>query len=214
MATKARFLKAADNSRPFKAHRYDVFGLKVDRSITLFGCNPLNTWVLLEADSTVVSYCERPLVIPDVKPKRVVDFWVNFLDREELWILQRQGEFGEDDYPASAMPAFLAWASSHGMAVRFMRPVEPTERITYLDNWGRILRDLSANRRFVSPAMVERVRSCVMAPRPISTLPDLFPDDDPVLLRTAAFFLVHAGKLRCVNIEEVPLGPASIMEPA
>ena len=86
MVTKVRFLKAADNSRPFKGHRYDVFGLKVDRSITLFGRNSLNTWVLLEADSNVVSYCERPLVIPDVKPKRVVDFWVNFLDREELWI--------------------------------------------------------------------------------------------------------------------------------
>lgn len=213
MATKARFLKAADNSRPFKGHRYDVFGPKVDRSIALFGRNPLNAWVLLEADSTVLSYCERPLVIPDIKPKRVVDFWVSFLDREELWILQRQSEFGEDDYPANAMPAFITWASSHGMVVRFMRPVDSTERITYLDNWGRIIRDLSANRRFVPPPMVERVRSCFTVPRPISTLSDLFPDEDPVLLRTAAFFLVHIGKLRCVNINDHPLGPASMLGP-
>lgn len=73
MATTARFLKAAANSRPFKSHRYDVFGLKIERSLTLFGRAPLNAWILLEADATVISYCERPLIVPDTKPERLVE---------------------------------------------------------------------------------------------------------------------------------------------
>lgn len=212
MATTAQFLKAADNSRPFKSHRYDVFGLKIDRSLTLFGRTPLNAWTLLEADSTVISYCERPLIVPDTKPKRLVDFWVRFRDREELWILLRHNQLDANTEPHDAMPAFATWAASNKMAVRFVKPIDPVERKTYLDNWGRIIRELSANRRFVSPAMVERVRECFATPRPVAALTDLFADEDPALLRTAALSLVHAGRVRCADIDTQPLGPASILE--
>jgi hypothetical protein len=212
MATTARFLKAADNSRPFKSHRYDIFGLKIDRSLTLFGRTPLNAWILLEADSAVISYCERPLIVLDTKPKRLVDFWVRFRDREELWILLRHSQLGANTEPHEAMPAFATWAASNKMAVRFVKPIDPVERKTYLDNWGRIIRELSANRRFVSPAMVERVRECFATPRPVAALTGLFPDEDPALLHTAAFSLVHTGRVRCADIDTQPLGPASILE--
>jgi hypothetical protein len=211
MATKVRFSTAADNTRPFKSHRYDVFGLKLARNITLFGQVALNAWIALEADPDVVSYCERPLVIPDIKPKRVVDFWVGFSDREELWVLQRSAQ----DAPAAPMdviPAFATWASSERMPVRFIEPVDPITQHTYLDNWGRIIRDLSANRKYVPGAMVNRVRSCFTNPRPLSTLSGLFPDDDPVLLRTAAYSLIHNGNLRCSDIDQAPLGPATLLE--
>lgn len=214
MATTARFLKAADNSRPFKSHRYDVFGLKIDRSLTLFALAPLNAWILLEADSTVISYCERPIIVPDTKPKRLVDFWVRFRDREELWVLLRDSQLGAKPEPHDEIPAFATWAASNKMAVRFVKPIDPVERKTYLDNWGRIIRELSANRRFVSPGMVERVRECFATPRPVAALTGLFPDEDPALLRTAAFSLVHTGRLHCANIDTQPLGPASILEAA
>jgi hypothetical protein len=212
MATTARFLKAADNSRPFKSHRYDIFGLKIDRSLTLFGSAPLNAWILLEADPTVISYCERPLIVPDTKPKRLVDFWVRFRDREELWILLRHSQPDTNTEPHDAMPAFATWAASNKIAVRFVKPIDPVERKTYLDNWGRIIRELSANRRFVSTAMVERVRECFATPRPIAVLTGLFPDEDPALLHTAAFSLVHAGRLRYADIDALPFGPASLLE--
>ena len=214
MATKVRFSTAADNTRPFKSHRFDVFGLKLARNVTLFGQAALNTWIALEADPEVVSYCERPLVIPDVKPKRVVDFWVGFNDREELWLLQRFGTQDDPTNPMDVIPAFATWASSQRMPVRFIEPADAVAQRTYLDNWGRIIRDLSANRKYVSGAMVNRVRSCFADPRPLSALPGLFPDDDPVLLRTAAYSLIHNGNLRCSDIDQVPLGPATLLETA
>lgn len=214
MATKARFLKAADNSRPYKSHRYDVYGLKIDRSVTLFGRTPLNTWVHLEANPAVISYCERPLIVPDIKPKQVVDFWVRFHDREELWILLRPSESDADPNPHAAMPAFATWAASNKMAVRFIQPIDPREQLTYIDNWGRIIRELSANRRFVSPALVARVRECIGTSRSMAALISFFPEEDPVLLRAAAFSLLHAGMLRCTDINTQPLGSASILEAA
>lgn len=212
MATKARFLTAADNTRPYKCHRYDVFGPKVARSITLFGQAPLNAWIALEADPTVVSYCERPLVIPDVKPKRIVDFWVRFRDREELWVLLRSSTLNSQVDPAEVVPAFATWALSQRMPLHFIEPADPIGQRVYLDNWGRIIRDLSANRKYVPAAMVERVHTTFTAQRPLSTLPGLFPEEDPVLLRTAAFALIHTGSLRCSDIEQVPLGPATLLE--
>ena len=212
MATTTRFLEAVDNSRPYKSHRYDVFGLKIGRGMTLFGRTALDVWVLLESQPSVISYCERPLVVPDTRPKRVIDFWVRFQDREKLWIVLRSRELDSNSNPSDTMPAFTTWAASKKLIVRFIDPVDSVARITYLDNWGRILRELSSSGRFVTPAMRQRVRECIDTERPMGALNGLLPDVDPVLLRTAAFSLVHSGQIRCTNIAEQPLGPASILE--
>ena len=136
MKAMARFLKPADNTRPYKSHRYDPFGLKIDRNVTLFCRAPLNAWVLLEANPDVLSYCERPLLVPDTKSKRVVDFWVGYRDGEELWILMRATEMDRNAEPQDVMPAFATWAATNKMPVRFIQPVDEVEQMTFLDNWA------------------------------------------------------------------------------
>lgn len=69
------FKKAADHTRPYGSHRYDVFAPKLRRFVTLFGSDALDAWIVLESDPSVISYCERPLVAPGATPKRIVDFW-------------------------------------------------------------------------------------------------------------------------------------------
>jgi hypothetical protein len=211
MASKARFLKAADNTRPYKSHRYDVFGLKIERQLTLFGQAPLKTWVALEAEPSVVAYCERPLVVPDVSPRRVVDFWVRFGDREELWLLEREKDRNGGSDPKQLMPALTGWGTTNGVSVRFVPPVRH-EKDVYLDNWGRIIRELSANRRFVSRGLCEEVRARLELPISLACLTALFPAEDPVLVRTAAFALMHSGRARCSDIHAQRIGPASTLE--
>nr|WP_315249443.1 hypothetical protein [uncultured Duganella sp.] len=206
-----RFLTPADNSRPYKSHRYDVFGLKVEREVTLFGAHALMAWIRLEADPLVRTYCERPLVIPDIKPKRVVDFWVDYQGKQQLWLLRRPRE-ADLASPEQALPAFATWAASNGLELRFVGSDEGGPPL-YLDNWGRILRDLAANRRFVSAVLKARILENFTSARPLSSLSGMFPDEDPVLLRSATYQLLHNGKLRCSNLDQMPLGPASVMEP-
>lgn len=208
----ARFLTPADNSRPYKSHRYDVFGLKVEREVTLFGANALMAWVRLESDPLVRTYCERPMVIPDTKPKRVVDFWVDCHGKQQLWLIKRPRE-ADLTSPEQALPAFATWAASNGLELRFITNDNNGGPPLYMDNWGRILRDLAANRRFISTVLKARVLDTFTSARPLSSLSGMFPDEDPVLLRSAAYQLLHNGKLRCLNLDLLPLGPGTVMEP-
>ena len=211
MTTKARFLKAADNTRPFKSHRYDVFGLKINRPLTLFGRAQLNGWISLENNPTVESYCERPILVPDTKPKRVVDFWVRHGRKEYLWILQRPGEIDTESSPQVVMPAFCTWAVSQQMNVQFINPSNFDNQTIFLDNWGRMIRDLAANKRFVSTTLINQVRESIQNAKSISSLESVFPNEDPVLIKTAAFALIHSGQVCCLDLDNTPLGPQSML---
>jgi hypothetical protein len=118
IVTNLRFPKPISNFRPYKSHRFDVFGLKVNRNLTLFSPAVLNTWLQLEADPLVLSYCERPTAIPDTASKRVVDFWVAYSNREELWLLESNKAHRSADGPEKTLPAFSAWATSQRLFVR------------------------------------------------------------------------------------------------
>ena len=210
MATTARFVKAEDNSRPHKSHRYDVFGPKIERNLTLFGLAQVHTWLLLESDPSVLSYCERPMVAPETKPKLVIDFWAGYAGRDELWIVSRNPAPAADI--GTAMPAFAQWADANKYKVRQLSPPGAVEDKVYLDNWGTIVRELSANRRYLKPALLQSVREILEQPRPIAALCSLMPHEDPVLVRVAAYSLLHSGFASCVDIAVMPLGPASLLE--
>ncbi|MDP1656056.1 MAG: hypothetical protein Q8K91_02860 [Hylemonella sp.] len=69
------FSTPLDIKRPYGSFRFDVFSLKADRRMTLYGKAALCQFIELESDFEVTALCERPLLIPDIKPKRLVDFW-------------------------------------------------------------------------------------------------------------------------------------------
>jgi hypothetical protein len=206
VADSARFPRAVDNTRPYKSHLYHVFGPKINRSLSLYHLRHIDTWLLLESDPAVISYCERPLVIPDAKPKRVVDFWVGFEDRDELWLVSPEDE---PDIPAPSA-GLVKWADANRCLVRSIKPPEESARV-YLDNWGMIVRDLSSNRRYLTPALINAVRSTLEHARPILALCQLLHDHDPVLVRSALYHLMHTGTAICTDIASRPIGPASIV---
>lgn len=210
MATTARFVKAADNTRPFKSHRYDVFGPKIQRMLTLFNRTQVDAWLLLESDPLVLSYCERPIVVPDVKPKLLVDFWVGYAKREELWIARRNTAATSD--LQTVPPTFAAWAKANRLSLRQFPPSDQAPSKLYLENWGVIVRDLSANRRYVKPKLLKAVQEVLELPRPIAAICNLLPEEDPVLVRVAAYSLLHSGTALCADISNVPLGPSSLVQ--
>jgi hypothetical protein len=210
MATTARFFKAADNTRPYKSHRYDVFGPKIQRMLTLFNRHQVDAWLLLESDPLVLSYCERPMVVPDTKPKLVVDFWACYAGRDELWLADRSVDADSDIQ--TSLPAFSQWAQANNYTLRQYRPPDQSTNKVYLDNWGAIIRDLSANRRYLKPKLLKSVQEVLEQPRPIAAICNLLPQEDPVMVRVAAYSLLHSGAAVCADISHRPLGPASLVE--
>lgn len=214
MVSKPRFPKAADNARPYNSHRYDVFGPKIRRTLALYGRDRLDVWTLLEADPNVDAYCERPIVIADMRPKRVIDFWVRRNNREELWFLLRPDDCSTPEETAWLPSAFRTWAASQDLHLAPFDPVSLSDRKIFLDNWGHVIRYLAVNGKLVRAALVDQVYEATDRPRTLHGLEACFSSDDPILVRTAAFSLLHCGKFRCVDISLKPLGPDSVFEAA
>jgi hypothetical protein len=112
LSQSLRFPAAVDNRRPFGCHRYVVRSPKIGRRVTLFGEAALNAWISIEANPQIAAFCERPAVSRSQKPARVVDFWVQLPNAEELWLLRR-GREPQEDPGSSIAPSFRSWAQDH-----------------------------------------------------------------------------------------------------
>jgi hypothetical protein len=206
------FESAADHTRPYGSHRYDVFAPKLGRAVTLFGREALDAWTVLESDPAVITYCERPLVVPKTTPKRVVDFWTSTKDGGQFWVLLRPSEVDEDMEP-NLSPEFCSWSTSGQHAVNLIRPDSLGVNKNLLDNWGWIIRDLSAFGRLVDKKFVDAVRTAIASPINLARLETEFLERDPILVRVAVFSLIHRGQVLCRSLGDARICPSTVIEP-
>jgi hypothetical protein len=212
MPPEPRFLKAADNTRPHNSHRYDVFAPKLNRPLTLFGKTALDAWTFLESDPDVQSYCERPLVIPDTKPKRIVDFWVEKKASTEFLFLLSPAEIAKGFGDSSSIPAFNAWSKNNRTTIKFINPVDFSRQKFWLINWGWIIRDLSAFGKYIPINLLDDMLELIRIEMSFENLELHFVDIDPVLVRIAAYHLLHNGRAICPSIRLGYVGPSSMIK--
>lgn len=211
MLPPARFERPATDTRKKKGDRYDVFGVKINRPMTLFGRPALLAWTSLEANPMVDMYCERPVVIPGTA--RVVDFWVRTKDSEYFIILLTPSELASKEQP-SLPTKVQVWVDTSSTTVVLMDPSEDERRAVFLENWGSIIRDLSAFSRYVPNALAEEVLKAIRKNVSIEQLEQDFGDEDPVLVRIAAFCLLHQGRVLCPQLEKFELNSSMTFAPA
>ena len=207
------FSSATDNSRPFGSHRYDVYGPKIGRRLFLYGELPLNGFTAIESDPDISSYCERPVVITELKPRRVVDFWVQRGQSGELWLLLRPSEWKWLDRKHQPSEAFHAWAEDQGLEIKLITPEKIGAGSILLGNWGEILRYLSANTKYTDPLLISKVLESCHDEISIKALQERLPEEDPVILRTAIYTLLHKGMLISKDLIEKRLGPQTSVRP-
>ncbi|MCA9130976.1 MAG: hypothetical protein KDB22_28020 [Planctomycetales bacterium] len=208
---KLRFTAPADNSRPYGSHRFDTFCIKVGRRATVFGDLCLSALIRLEIDPSVLAYCERPMVLEDLKPKRVVDFWVKRTSGEELWFLLRPSEKAWPTGTGGPGKAFSTWASAQNLTVVLC----PRGDIALSDvarrNWTHILCYLNANRTYVDTRLTEKVHLLCRNEISIKEIQNQLQEEDPVLVRTALFLLMYEGRVVSPQIESVPIGAETVV---
>ena len=213
MGSVPRFKESAFNRRPYGAHRYDVYAPKLQRQVTLLGRQALDLWTTLEADPQVLSYCERPLIIPDSRPQRAFDFWVQRPHGEELLILLRDDDpdTGDQTSPTVNVRA-LAKSSVDGMPIMCVDPKDMARYLTALANWGIIIRDLAAFQRFVPEPLCRELREALGSGKTIAQLQSELTDFDSSTVRLAVFVLLHRGQAACKQLAAQPLGPHHLIE--
>ena len=211
MSQVLRFEAAEDNHRPFGSHRYVVWSPKIRRRLSLFGEAALNAWINIEANPQIVAFCERPAVSRSQKPARVVDFWVQLRSTEELWFVRRRREPHED--PGSSIaPSFRSWAKDNGLTLRYFEPHDLILSEPLARNWGIVLRYLTANRTLIDKEILERVKGACNPAIALRALEQHCGDEDPVIVRAAAFTLLQQGVLRSHEFGATPIGPSMQFE--
>jgi hypothetical protein len=211
------YARPADDRRPHGSNRFDVFSLKAGRRLTLFGWGPLWQWVLLEADPSVTDLCERPLAIPDTRPRRVVDFWAASGPSDRLILLIRSDDPISGAKRRAQLAAFVSWAAEGRCTVEErLVPEMTTARRNWLDNWIGMLQHCSSYR--VPGEALDCVGSRLREPMSIGQLIDTAVGDGVSLdrdsLRVAVYELVRRGCARIPDLEAARLSDAHLIEPA
>lgn len=185
-------------ARPRGAHRFEAFSPKLARRVMFYWRPSVEMWLLLEADSAVISFCERPGYVLIDGRRRLAEFWVRYVEREEL-ILLDDSAFADDtqaarhDLDGQAYPVRRV-ASSELAAARM-----------WIDNWQRMLPYLVANRGLVAPTLLEAIERFLVQPQRLLAIEREFSTGDPVLVRAALFGLLHSGRAHAPELHVQPL---------
>ncbi|MGF6737249.1 hypothetical protein [Paraburkholderia atlantica] len=185
-------------ARPRGAHRFEAFSPKLARRVMFYRRASLAQWLLLEADPKVITFCERPGYVLINGDRRLADFWVHYVDREEFVVLSEL-PCGTD---ADASRARLAAGAAE---VRLVASAELAAARAWTDNWQRILPYLVANRGLVPTTLSPAIMQFVNEPRRLLDVEREFSSSDPVIVRAALFSLLHTGRVSASSLQTQPL---------
>ncbi|RDJ98097.1 hypothetical protein [Paraburkholderia lacunae] len=198
MADTLRVAEPIALVRPRGAHRFEAFSPKLARRVMFYRRPLLEQWLLLEANPKVITFCERPGYVLIDGYRRLADFWVRYLDREELVVLSDL-IVGSD---LDTSPAELDVGASE---VRFVASADLTAARVWTENWQRILPYLVANRGLVPTTLPQAIAHFVKEPRRLLDIEREFLTGDPVIVRAALFGLLHSGRVSASALQTQPL---------
>jgi len=184
--------------RPRGAHRFEAFSPKLARRVMFYRRALLEQWLLLEANPKVITFCERPGYVLINEDRHLADFWVRYVDREELVVLSELISRSKVDASGAGLDACTA-------EVRFVASAELAAARAWTDNWQRILSYLVANRGLVPAPLSPAIMQFVDEPRRLLDIEREFLTSDPVIVRAALFSLLHSDRVSASALQTQPL---------
>ena len=144
MTAPKPYARAVVFSRPAGRRRIEVFSPKLGRRLSLGGYDGYRTWLVIEANPRIKSFCERPTYV-DGPRGAVIDFWVQLSDNEagEFWMMESTARRPTTvDQTAAVPPAQL-----HGLSVRYITHADLLAWAIPIANWARITPYLVSHKR-------------------------------------------------------------------
>ncbi|KVS67642.1 hypothetical protein [Burkholderia cepacia] len=191
-------MRPVTTPRPRGAPRLDAFSLKLNRRLTLFQRGAPELWLLIEADPAAQTFCERPGYAQLGGQRHLADFWVRYVDREELVILS---DSLSETHPDAARPTDYL----DGMSIRLATSADLAAAQIWIDNWRHMLPCLVAARGLVPSSLLRAIETFVTIPHTLLEIEREFSVGDPALVRAAVFELLHAGRVDASDLRTVPL---------
>jgi hypothetical protein len=137
--SSARFVALLETVRPRGGRLIEGFSVKLQRRARLFSRSSFAQWIRLEADPSVIAFCERPARVGPGPDTRLIDFWVHGADGEAMLLIDAR-----EDVPSQL----------HGLQVRVVGDAELAAASVWIGNWSRMLPVINATRTLLPPSIL------------------------------------------------------------
>lgn len=206
MTAPKPYARAVVFSRPAGRRRIEVFSPKLGRRLSLGGYDGYRTWLVIEANPRIKSFCERPTYV-DGPRGAVIDFWVQLSDNEagEFWMMESTARRPTTvDQTAAVPPAQL-----HGLSVRYITHADLLAWAIPIANWARITPYLVSHRRNRDALLEQSIEDFLGEAASMHAVLKCFAQRDVTTVQAAIFSLLAAGRIVSPDIARLPLGGAT-----
>ena len=179
----------------------EAFSPKLGRRVRLFDHRRFQQWLRLEADPSVLAFCERSARLGLQPDARLVDFWVRRHDGETMLLLEPAAE--------GALPQQV-----EGVDLQVVSAAEMAADSVWTANWQRMLPVVTATRSLVPKALTKAVLHYLREPAPLSSVEWSLRRGDPCLVRGAVFDLLRTGRIAAPSLHVAPLTLHTMLETA
>lgn len=203
----------------YGSNRWIVYSPKLDRVVILYSDLERDHWVLVEADLTIVQFCEQPLRISvrlaSGTVQTIFDMWLKFRNgHEELREVKYKDQVDGSPRAKRQLEAQATWTSL--VSFRYSLVTEDVIRANpvFLANWKRILSYLGPRSRADLRREMDQIRSLLakFVALPIGQIESRLSHLDYMLVRTALYKLIHAGEARAVGLDTRKLDGFTLVE--
>ncbi|MDM0117862.1 hypothetical protein QTI66_37850 [Variovorax sp. J22R133] len=199
----ARFGTPLETVRPRGGRVIEGFSAKLQRRIRLFSHSHFAQWIRLEADPSVIAFCERPARVGPQPDALLVDFWVDGPHGQTMLLL--------DSQRPGAVPAVPSQLD--GIPVRTVAAAELAAAAVWISNWSRMLPVVNATRSLLPTPLLRSVLDHVQEPISLARLEHELSFGDPSLARGAIFEQLRLGRICAPSLHTQPLGLHTQLEP-
>lgn len=203
----------------YGSNRWVVYSPKLDRQVILYSDLEHDRWVLVESDPLIATFCEQPFRISiKLASGRVVtvfDFWLRRrCGCEELEEVKYKDQLESSARVRRQLEAQRKWTDLHSFRYRILTEEVIRAHPVRLANWKRMLSQLGATNRVNLDPQTDAVTGLILkAGRlPLSEIELRLRPLDSMLVRTAVFKLIHAGKADAQFLDSKPLDGSTLVE--
>ena len=174
---------------------------KLGRLVQHYDQDSFHQWIRLEADPSVLTFCERPYRIGPDPTSPLISYWVSRKQAQEFVVLV-------DSQRSADLP------SEHdGKPLRVVTSPELAASAMWIDNWQRMLPVVNCSVNLVTPALKRSVLALCNVSITLLAVERELAKAQPMLVRTAVFDLLRTGGLAAPSLHTQKLSLHTLLEP-
>ena len=189
-------------SRPRGARMIEARSPKLGRLVQHYDQASFQQWVCLEADPSVLTFCERPARIGPDTASPLISYWVSRKQTQEFVMLV-----------TGQMPTDLPDVHD-GEPLHVIAAPELVAASIWIDNWQRMLPVINCCSGLLTPALKQSVLALANSPITLLAMEGALAKTQPMLLRATVFELLRTGALVAPSLHTQRLSLHTILEPA